>query len=86
MKKQIIASIGIVSVLVAAITFSTVNHFKNRIRYCEVSKYFLGINIDTTTLETDGANYFVYYLKNKKDGSTFGNTEKMFSTWIMNKE
>lgn len=53
--------------------------------YVVVAKSYFGINLDTTHLETGGANYFVYQIRNKDKGTIIGNINKVSQTWYMNR-
>lgn len=75
------------ALLLSATVFNTCNYIKahKKPSYVVVAKSYFGINLDTTHLETGGANYFVYQIRDKTKGTIIGNINKVSQTWYMNR-
>ena len=75
------------ALLLSATIYSAANSIKahKKLPYVVVAKSYFGINLDTTYLETGGANYFVYQIRNKDKGTIVGNINHVSLTWYMNR-
>ena len=75
------------ALLLSATIYSAANSIKahKKLPYVVVAKSYFGINLDTTHLETGGANYFVYQIRNKDKGTIIGNVNHVSQTWYMNR-
>lgn len=87
MKKSLFTIIPLLAVLVSGIAFNVYEHLKSKTEYVCVSKTLFGYNIDSNVYDNQGSNYFVYVLRNNKDGATIGNVQwgKGYCTWYMNR-
>lgn len=85
--KKYLPTLLLSALLLSAAIYSTANSIKahKKLPYVVVAKSYFGINLDTTHLETGGANYFVYQIRNKDKGTIIGNINHVSQTWYMNR-